>query len=372
MLSLSIAARFLRSSLGQTSLIIAGIGIGIAVQVFVGSLITSLQADLIDATVGSRPHITLVSDDGEPVSSGLADRALGEPEVTSAIPVRRFSAIFVQGDESSALSITAGTPEDLDSIYRLDDALVEGDYSLDPGEILVGAAFSDGSGVGPGDSLRLVLPDGAVGEFSVAGVLDLGSAAANERLAFLDPGSAASALGQSEDEFSAIEIQVADVFTSSDVADRLESDGVTAVDWQEENEELLAGLAAQSGSSFMIQAFVLIAVALGIASTLAISAVQKNRQIGILKAMGMTDRAAGRIFLLQAAILGGVGVGVGIGLGYLLIWGFSFAPVDFNVSPSPTLILVSASIGILVALISSVFPSRATSRLDPIEVIQNG
>jgi ABC-type lipoprotein release transport system permease subunit len=61
------------------------------------------------------------------------------------------------------------------------------------------------------------------------------------------------------------------------------------VDWQDENEELLSGLAAQSGSSFMIQAFVLVAVALGIASTLAISAVQKTSQIGILKAMGMTD-----------------------------------------------------------------------------------
>jgi lipoprotein-releasing system permease protein len=108
------------------------------------------------------------------------------------------------------------------------------------------------------------------------------------------------------------------------------------VDWQDENEELLSGLAAQSGSSLMIQAFVLVAVALGIASTLAISAVQKTRQIGILKAMGMTDGAAGRIFLLQAAILGVAGVTAGIALGYLLIWGFSFAPVDFSVRPSPT------------------------------------
>ena len=58
----------------------------------------------------------------------------------------------------------------------------------------------------------------------------------------------------------------------------------------------------------MIQVFVLVAVALGIASTLAISAVQKTRQIGILKAMGMKDRQSGRIFLWQALILGVVGV----------------------------------------------------------------
>jgi lipoprotein-releasing system permease protein len=372
MLSLSVAARFLRSSLGQTSLIIVGIGVGVAVVVFVGSLITSLQADLIDTTVGSQPHVTLEPADGGSLSADLADSAGTDPEVTTAIPVRRLSVIFAQGDVSTALSVTAGTAGDLDSIYRLGDAVVEGVYSLEDGEILVGTGFGEDAGVAAGEVAAFVLPDGSPAEYTVAGIFDLGSAAANERLAFLDSGSAAAALGMSDAEYSAIEIQVDDVFASSEVATRLAADGITVVDWQEENEELLSGLAAQSGSSFMIQAFVLIAVALGIASTLAISAVQKTRQIGILKAMGMTDAAAGRIFLLQAAILGVAGVIVGIALGYVLIWGFSFAPVEFSVAPSPSLIATTAAIGILVALLSSIIPSRSTSRLDPIEVIQGG
>jgi lipoprotein-releasing system permease protein len=372
MLSLSIAARFLRSSLGQTLLITTGIGVGIAVVVFVGSLITSLQDDLIDTTVGSQPHITLVAADDGTLSAGLAESALQEPEVTTAIPVRRLSVIYAEGDASTALAVTAGTAGDLDTVYDLSDAIVEGAYSLEDGEILVGTDFSSQTGVAAGDLASFVLPDGSTAEYAVVGVFDLGSAAANERLAFLDANSAAAALGMSDTEYSAIEIQVDDVFASGEVAARLATDGVTVSDWQDENEELLSGLAAQSGSSILIQAFVLIAVALGIASTLAISAVQKNRQIGILKAMGMTDAAAGRIFLLQAAILGVAGVVVGIALGYFLIWGFSFAPVEFSVAPSSSLIITAAVIGILVALLSSIIPSRATSRIDPIEVIQSG
>ena len=220
--------------------------------------------------------------------------------------------------------------------------------------------------------MPFILPNGQQTEYELAGILDLGSTAANERLAFSDGESAQVALGMAPDDFSEIQIQVDDIFTSNEVAGDLAADGLTVVDWQDENEELLSGLAAQSGSSFMIQAFVLIAVALGIASTLAISAVQKTKQIGILKAMGMRDGAAGRIFLFQAAILGVAGVLVGIGFGYLLIWGFSFAPVEFSVAPSPALIGVSAVIGILVALLSAVIPVRSTSRLEPIEVIQNG
>jgi lipoprotein-releasing system permease protein len=371
-LPLAIAARFLRSSLGQTSLIVAGIGVGIAVQIFVGSLITSLQDDLIDTTVGSSPHITLLPSDGETVPGEVAVTAAEEPEVTAAIPVRRLSVIHA-GDDAAALSVTAGTADDLDAIYRLAERIVDGDYSLDSGQVLIGIGFAEDSDVEVGDDLPVVLPDGDADSFEVVGIFDLGAAAANDRFAFLAADSAADALGLDDDAYSAIEIQVDDVFVSTDVADRLRADNnVRAVDWQAENEELLSGLAAQSGSSLMIQAFVLVAVALGIASTLAISAVQKTRQIGILKAMGMTDGAAGRIFLLQAAILGVAGVAVGIGLGYLLIFGFSFAPVDFSVRPSIALIAVSTLIGIAVALLSSIIPSRSTSRVDPIEVIQGG
>jgi lipoprotein-releasing system permease protein len=371
MLALAIAARFLRSSLGQTALIIAGIGVGIAVQIFVGSLITSLQDDLVESTVGSSPHITLVGEDDEPISQTFAEDAKDQPEVVAAVAVRRMSALYVDGD-SIPLQVTGGEASGIDSIYGLSERIVDGEYSLGNGEILVGTGFAEDTAVQPGDGLTLVLPDGGNGSYTVAGIFDLGSGAANDRLAFLDTDSVAAALGLGEDEFSAIEIQVDDVFASAEVAGRLETEGIEVIDWQEENEELLSGLAAQSGSSLMIQTFVLVAVALGIASTLAISAVQKTRQIGILKAMGMTDAASGRIFLLQALILGAAGVTLGVALGYLLIWGFSFAPVDFEVRPSAGLILISAAIGLVVALASSLIPSRSTSRLDPIEVIQSG
>lgn len=374
MLSLSIAARFLRSSPGQSILIVAGIAVGIAVQIFVGSLITSLQADLVDSTVGSSPHVTLLPAEGEDTVDGtLAATAARDPLVRTAIPVRKLSAISRDGDDSVPLNLTAGDAADLDSIYGLSGRLTAGTYRLDGSEVLVGTGFADERGVGAGDDLELLLPDGRTDTYTVSGVFDLGAAAANDRVAFLDTASGADALGQDDGQYSAIETQLTDVFASTQVADRLARGGdVTVVDWQAENEELLSGLTAQSGSSLMIQVFVLVAVALGIASTLAISAVQKTRQIGILKAIGMGDAASGRIFLWQAALLGVSGTAAGIALGYALIWGFSFAPVSFSVRPEPTFIAISAAIGICVALASAIIPARSTSRLDPIEVIQSG
>lgn len=374
LLPLRIAARFLKTAPVQTALIITGIAVGIAVQIFVGSLITSLQADLVDTTVGSSPHLTLLpSADATTVASALIAESRAEPLVTAAVPVRTVSAIYTSGEDSVPLSITGGDAGGLDAIYHLSGRIAEGTFALGESEILVGTGFADTYGVAPGDSLSLLLPDGTSATFTVRGVFDLGQAAANERLAFVDAGSAAAALGMGADQYSAIEIQLSDVFASTDVGARLATaTGVEVVDWQTQNAELLSGLQAQSASSTMIQVFVLIAVALGIASTLAISAVQKTRQIGILKALGMTDAEAGRIFLWQAALLGVGGTAAGIGLGYLLIWGFSFVPVAFSITPKASFVAISAAIGIGVALASSAIPARSTSRLDPIEVIQNG
>ena len=280
---------------------------------------------------------------------------------------------MTNGDDSVPLRITSGEPDGIDAIYKLSGKLVDGAYSLDDGQALIGVGLAEEYGIDPGDNIDLLLPDGRVAALEVTGIFDLGQSAANNSFAFIDEASAADALGVADNEFTAVQIQLADVFASTDVAPRLADElGVVATDWQEENAELLSGLAAQSGSSIMIQVFVLVAVALGIASTLAISAVQKTRQIGILKAIGMADGAAGRVFLWQAALLGAGGTLGGIALGYGLIWGFSFAPVPFSISPEPTFIAISAGIGITVALLSSVIPARSTSRLDPIEVIQNG
>jgi lipoprotein-releasing system permease protein len=63
-----------------------------------------------------------------------------------------------------------------------------------------------------------------------------------------------------------------------------------------------------------------LAVALGIASTLAISAVQKTRQIGILKAMGPSDSRAGLVFLWEAALLGVSGTVLGLLFGSRMAW----------------------------------------------------
>jgi lipoprotein-releasing system permease protein len=382
-LSFSIATRFLRRSPVQSILIAAGIAIGIGVQVFLGSLITSLQTSLVDQTIGHSPQVIVQSaTDGQAVAftSALKQAFASQPQITTAVPTRVFSAIYRKGKVSAPLQFTGGDLAQLNTIYDISGRIIAGTARLGSGDVLVGKDFAAKNGLKPGGTLPLVLPSGKTASLTVAGVFDFGSAAANSATAFVDGGYAAGVLGYGADQYSSVDAQVNNVFDSKTVAFQLAADpavkGLKVTEWQAQNSDLLSALKSQSSSSYMIQFFVLVAVALGIASTLAISAVQKTRQIGILKAMGMKDRQTGRIFFWQALILGVSGAAVGVVAGLLLIAAFTFAGRNsaalFPIHPQVGFIVISFAVGVLVAMLSSLIPSRRTTKLDPIEVIQGG
>ncbi len=379
MLPIQIARRFLWRSKVQSILIVLGMAVGIGTQVFVGSLINSLQASLLDSTVGTSAHVTLTpEEDGDRLSlDGRLATALDDPAITAVVPQHRVPVLARIGDQTSPLVLRLMNHEDRDTIYDLGATMTEGRADPGAGEIVVGVDFADDAGIAVGDELSLLTDAGDEVVATVAGIFDLGVAAVNAGTAFAAPDLAPDALDLPADEWGLIELQVADVFESDVLAARLgEVPGLEVTDWQAENASLLSGLQSQSSSSIMIQVFVVIAVGLGIASTLAIAAVQKTRQIGILKAMGLTDGASGAVFIWQGALLGVLGTAAGIGVGWALIEGFDAAASSsetlFPVSIDPSFAALSAAVGIGIALLSAAIPYRRTSRLDPIEVIQNG
>jgi lipoprotein-releasing system permease protein len=374
-----IARRFLWRSKVQSGLIVLGIAIGIGTQVFVGSLITSLQASLLDTTVGTSAHVTLSSEDDAErleITPGL-DARLDDPRITAVVPQHRTSVLARIGDDAYPLVLRLMESRARDRIYELDARVVEGTSDPGRGEVVVGVDFAEETGVGVGDELDMLLEDGGEVVARVVGLFDLGVAAVNAGTAFATPAVAPGALTLPADAWDLVELQVDDVFASDAIAASFASiEDVAATDWQAENAALLSGLQSQSISSIMIQVFVVIAVGLGIASTLAIAAVQKTRQIGILKALGMTDPASGAVFVWQGAILGLAGTASGIAVGWALIAAFDAAAGSsealFPVTTDPAFIAISAGVGVAIALASALIPFRRTSRLDPIDVIQNG
>jgi lipoprotein-releasing system permease protein len=104
---------------------------------------------------------------------------------------------------------------------------------------------------------------------------------------------------------------------------------------------------------------------------------QKSRQIGILKAMGLKDGTASRVFLFEGLLLGIIGGILGIGLGVGLIAMFTKFAVNADGTPvvdvfiNWNFIAFSGGIAVVASTISSLIPARKSSKLSPIEVIRN-
>lgn len=377
-----IAWRFLTHAKGQSVLIAVGIAIGISVQVFIGSLITGLQAGLIDAAIGRNTQITVTSDQrGGTIADGLALIGVienADPDILNVSAVADANG-FLRGSDGGDFPILLRGFDigKADGIYRLSEALVSGAL---PGEneVLVGVSLAEEAAIT--DTVTLATPRGSTREASVSGVFDLGTAALNERWIISDLRFAQEMFGYGQ-ELTAIEMQVRDPFRADVIALTLSQtlpQGLRVADWKSQNGQLLSGLNGQSVSSLMIQIFVLFSVVLAIASVLAISVLQKSKQLGILKAMGIQNRDASLVFLFEGFLLGAAGAILGVSLGLGLGYAFERFAVNPDGTPVVALLLdarfiaLSAGIAVVSATLASLIPARRSARLDPMEVIRNG
>jgi lipoprotein-releasing system permease protein len=135
-------------------------------------------------------------------------------------------------------------------------------------------------------------------------------------------------------------------------------------------------MAAQTLSNTLIRFFVGLTAALGIASVLVVSVVQKTREIGILRAMGTTREQVLRLFLIQGGLMGLAGslFGSALGFAFLMVWrGVARNPDGtqmFIVEVEPVLFAVAAAGATLVGVLAAAIPARRAARVDPVVAIR--
>jgi len=384
-LAFRIALRFLSSNKGQTILIALGIGIGISVQIFIGSLIQGLQISLVDATIGQASHITLQpSQKGEPINKYFDIEATIKEnfdEVTAISPTLSSGAFLLYGEAYEQILFRGFELDKANDIYTFDEALIEG-VMPGEGEVLLGSLLFKENNIKLKDTIEILTPDGNLTKVVVSGVFDLKVAAVNRSWVIGNLSLAQAIFKYEDDQVTAIEMQIIEPFEATEVAvsmtDQLNNSAVTFTNWKEANEQLLSGLSGQTSSSLIIQVFVVISVVLGIASVLAITVLQKSKQIGILKAMGINDKNASLVFLFQGFLLGIIGGIVGILLGLGLLWSFSTFALKADGTPvvpiyiNMQFIALSGFIAVAASTAASIIPALKSKKLSPIEVIRNG
>lgn len=395
-----VCLRYLREGRMQTVLILAGVTGGVAVIIFLTTLISQLQASIIDRTLGSQAHIVL-----KPPQ--LVNRTLLPPGSTAAIvqpraqrlrsidqweavaqlasqtsgvlavsPVLSGAGFAARADASQAINLLGIDAQAYQRIVKIPKYLRLGRFDVSGANTVIGVELAKDLGVTVGDKLRLIAMDGRNDLVTIAGIFDIGNRDLNKRWVYTSVKLAQSLLDL-PGGITEIDLRVMDLFQAETTARQLAAQsGLVADSWMQTNAQLLTALKSQSMSNNLIRFFVTAIVAVGIASVLVVSVVQKQKEIGILRAMGASPRRIMAVFLLQGAIYGGVGSALGVGLSLALLQFFSRITrnADGSLLVSPELdvsvVLGACALALLVGLLAAALPARRAARLDPVQAIR--
>lgn len=393
----TLALRFLFDNRLQTLLISLGIAIGCAVIVFITALITGLQANVVQRTLGTQAHIRILPLDevnhappGLPAEWTLQldnpraqrlrsitnwqevrDLLDHDPQLRAVSPLISGPALARRGQARASVVLMGIDPERYARIIPLADDLLAGSVSIQAGHALIGSELAKDLGLRLGDKLRLDAGEGREAIVDVTGIFNLGVRELDTRYVYLDLKQAQTLLNL-PGGVSVIETTVAQIFQADQIAQRLgRLTGLQAESWMASNGQLLNALASQSMTTQMIRIFVGISVAFGIASVLAVSVVQRTREIGILRAMGSPRGQILRVFLLQGGLLGLFGSLAGSALGWGLVQVFNLLGPKLFIIPVPAdLIPLAILIASLTGILAAAMPARRAARYDPAVAIR--
>ena len=388
MYELKIALRQVLSRKKQTLFAILAVALAVAVITVMMAMLSGFQDELVTSSIENTPHIVINPQDEKEEFIHLyrhTSARIAEKEGVIAVsPKYLGQAALEYRNNAEGVSLQGVDPVAEENVMRVNKDVVEGDLMTlvhTRYGILLGDKLAENLEVHVGDRVDAVFPGSNTTSFKVIGLVHTGTAA--------DEVTAYARLDSVQDFFnepgvvSTIGVRVADPYQADVIAASIEGEtGLDAVSWSEANAEILNLLDTQMVFVNVFYLLIYGIAGFGIANTLITIVAQRTMEIGILKAMGASQKSIMVVFLFQSVVLGAIGLVLGTVLGYIvtvalqsykievpqeMYFGLQTLPLEVK----PLNFVYAAFFAFIVNIISGIYPARKAAKLDPVTAIES-
>lgn len=366
---------------------VMGIAIGVAALIIVIGVMTGFDRDLREKIVGNYSHLTLSG--YQPIDQAgyddIAKKISGQPHVTGVSPYIQGQALVKEGKRFFAVGLRGIDPRRETQVTKLKQYIIAGSLeSLDKSGIIIGKELAAYLGTGLGAEVVVHSPSGKEYNLKVTGIFNSGMYDYDLNLVFTHLEGAQQIL-ELPGAISAVAIKLDDLYLADKMRDELSAvlgPGYILKTWMEVNKNFFAALKLEKLTMFIILALIILVASFNIISTLIVMVVEKTKDIGVFKALGMTAASVKKVFIYLGLSIGALGVALGAGIGILLcgllkkyqfvklpqdIYYINTLPVAIELWPDIVLIMAAA---LAIVLVSTIYPANRAARLHPADALR--
>jgi lipoprotein-releasing system permease protein len=365
---------------------ILGVAIGVAALIVVIAVMSGFDKDLRDKIVGNYSHITISSYQG--INSTEYDNIVkkigSHPHIESLSPYIQGQVLVKEGNRYFAISLKGIEPTGEVKVTHINQYLIKGKLQdLDTRGVIIGKELASYLGLSLGSNLTMYSPLGKLYNLKIVGIFNSGMYDYDLNLIFIHLKTAQEVLGL-DDRISAVAVKLDNLYLADKLIPGLsEILGFDYVlkSWTQANQNFFAALKLEKLTMFIILTLIILVASFNIISTLIVMVVEKTKDIGILKTIGMNSGDIRRIFTYEGLIIGTLGTFLGALSGVILCgllkrYQFIKLPSDiYYIDRLPvaidwtdiSLIVLAA---MFITVVSTIYPAVKAAKLKPVEALR--
>jgi len=384
---------------------IIGITIGVAAIIIVMAVMNGFREELTSRLLGINGHLNIYSNTGQ-ITKEEVNIIKSDFSDNQLIPLIQTQALVISNEFSKGVFLRGYDNEYLDDLHFLKQNIIEGKlFGNNINDIVIGYVLANKFGLSVGDEIKIAIPKtdntifGNIPRFktlTVSGILNLGMYEYDSSFVFSNISIARKLLVLEDQNFNLIEIFIQSPNNIEIIQDKVNRRIIAnnfrlyTSSWKENNSTLINALNVEKNVMFLILTLIILVASMNIISGLIIFVKEKNKDIGILKTIGLSNKSLIKIFLSIGLIIGLIGtifgglVGVIFSLNIKSIQFFIenilhtdlFAKEIYYLSNLPSRVdnlevFYVLIISIIICLIATTIPAYRSMKVDPIKSLKN-